>query len=163
MTTSESKDRFFNETNRFESISITNRVDSNRELECSSRDWHWHILTLGVTGSTRSPNPNLNANHSLIFWLRTTHRAYPGPATDYIAAHFGGNRERKCADTIDTVQGWPFPMLKYKYIFQIKIQKQFYQTALENCYGLKYQKRWLQFKKIFYYVIYYNFRHTFVP
>jgi len=31
------------------------------------------------------------------------------------------NRERKCADTIGTVLvPWPFPMLKYKYIFQIK-------------------------------------------
>ena len=33
-----------------------------------------------------------------------------------------GNWERKCADTICTVLelGWPFPMLIYKYIFQIK-------------------------------------------
>ena len=34
------------------------------------------------------------------------------------------HRDRKCADTIDTVlvpcMGRPFPMLKYKYIFQIK-------------------------------------------
>ena len=31
------------------------------------------------------------------------------------------NRERKCADTIGTVLvPWPFPMLKCKYIFQIK-------------------------------------------
>jgi len=35
MTTSESKGRFFFKTNRFESIRITNRIDSNRELECS--------------------------------------------------------------------------------------------------------------------------------
>ena len=35
MTTSESKGRFFNQTNRFKSIRITNRIDSNRELECS--------------------------------------------------------------------------------------------------------------------------------
>ena len=27
---------FFYKTNRFESIRITNRIDSNRELECSS-------------------------------------------------------------------------------------------------------------------------------
>ena len=32
---------------------------------------------------------------------------------------------------------YPFPVLKYKYIFQINIRKQFYQTALGNCYGLK--------------------------
>ena len=36
MTTSESKGRFFYKTNRFESIRITNRIDSNRELECST-------------------------------------------------------------------------------------------------------------------------------
>jgi len=28
--------------------------------------------------------------------------------------------ERKCAYTICTVLSWPFPILKYKYIFQIK-------------------------------------------
>jgi len=36
MTTSESKGRFFYQTNRFESIRITNRMYSNRELECST-------------------------------------------------------------------------------------------------------------------------------
>jgi len=36
MTTSESKGRFFCKMNQFESICITNRIDSNRELECSS-------------------------------------------------------------------------------------------------------------------------------
>jgi len=41
---------------------------------------------------------------------------------------------------------WPFPMLKYKYIFRTKnIPKQFYQTALGNCYGLKLPNCWLQF------------------
>ena len=30
-------------------------------------------------------------------------------------------------------------------------------------YGFKLRKCWLQFKKQNYYVIYYNFRHTFVP
>ena len=38
MTTSESIGRFFYKTNRFESIRKTNRIDSNRELECSSTD-----------------------------------------------------------------------------------------------------------------------------
>jgi len=47
--------------------------------------------------------------------------------------------------------------LKYK-----NIRKQFYQTVLGNCYGLKLPKCWLQFKtKILCH--YYNFRHTFVP
>ena len=40
MTTSKSKGRFFYKTNRFESIRITNRIDSNRELVCST--W-WHF------------------------------------------------------------------------------------------------------------------------
>jgi len=40
MATSESKGRFFYETNRFESIRITNRIDSNRELECSTIHCH---------------------------------------------------------------------------------------------------------------------------
>ena len=35
MTTSDSKGRFFYKTNRLESTRITNRIDSNRELECS--------------------------------------------------------------------------------------------------------------------------------
>ena len=30
----------------------------------------------------------------------------------------------------DGSPSWPFPVLKYKYIFQIKSRKQFYQTAL---------------------------------
>jgi len=63
--------------------------------------------------------------------------------------------------------GWPFPMLKYKYIFEIKYTKTilsfFYQTALGNCYGLKLAKCGLQLKKLLYCVIYYNFWHTFLP
>ena len=41
--------------------------------------------------------------------------------------------------------------------------KQFCQTALGNCYGLKLPKCWLQLRKKFYCVIYYNFRPTIVP
>jgi len=40
--------------------------------------------------------------------------------------------------------GWPFPMLNIN-IFEKKIRKQFYQTALGNCYRLKLPKCWLQF------------------
>jgi len=50
-------------------------------------------------------------------------------------------------------------ILKY---FSDKIYR-FYQTALGNCYCFKLPKCWLQFKKKIYRVIYYNFRHTFVP
>jgi len=47
MTTSESKGRFFYKTNRFESIRITNRIDSNRELECSSL--HYRLVAYRLT------------------------------------------------------------------------------------------------------------------
>ena len=49
MTTSESKGRFFLQN---ESIRITNRIDSNRELECSNRqlsDSECHIRPAKVT------------------------------------------------------------------------------------------------------------------
>jgi len=37
--------------------------------------------------------------------------------------------------------GWPSPVLKYKYIFfKLNMRKQFYQTALRNCYGSKLRK-----------------------
>jgi len=64
---------------------------------------------------------------------------------------------------------YPFPGLAISnaktliYFFQIKYAKQFYQTALGNCYGLKLPKRLFQFKNKNYCVIYYNLRHTFVP
>jgi len=51
--------------------------------------------------------------------------------------------ERKCADTTATVL---FPGLAissakiYLYFFKYNIRKQFYQTALGNCYGLKLPK-----------------------
>jgi len=57
-------------------------------------------------------------------------------------------------------------MLKFS-TFQIKYKpsphgNNFYQKALGNCYGLKLPKYCLQFKKKIT-VIYYYFRHTFVP
>ena len=43
---------------------------------------------------------------------------------------------------------WPFSMLKYSYIFfEQNTRKQFCQTALGNCYGLKLTALWLQFKR----------------
>ena len=46
--------------------------------------------------------------------------------------------------------GWSFPVLKYKYIFQVKIHKSnFYQTALGSCYGLKLTKCQFLFKNKF--------------
>ena len=52
-------------------------------------------------------------------------------------------------------------MLKYKYIFQIKYAN-FHQTALGDCHGLKLPKMLIAVLKN-YCVIYYNFRHNFVP
>ena len=54
--------------------------------------------------------------------------------------------------------GWPFPMLKYKYIvFQIKYTEGILpNSTLGKCYGSKLPKWWLPFKN-------YNFWHTFVP
>ena len=50
MTTSESKGRFFLQN---ESIRITNRIDSNRELECSSKDGtDWNGVPTVVMGIT---------------------------------------------------------------------------------------------------------------
>ena len=43
------------------------------------------------------------------------------------------------------------------------MRKQFYQTALGNCYGLKLPKCRMQFIKYCKNIVYYNFRHTFVP
>ena len=60
--------------------------------------------------------------------------------------------------------GWPFPAMKYKYIFfKYNTRKQFYQPALRNCHGLNLPQCRLQFKKKRYCVVYYNLRHTFVP
>jgi len=47
MTISESKGRFFYKTNRFESIRITNRIDSNREQIESIRIANWNALAPG--------------------------------------------------------------------------------------------------------------------
>jgi len=47
--------------------------------------------------------------------------------------------------------------------FSKKMRKQFHQTALGNCYGLKLPKCWLQFKKINLLCHLLLFWHTFVP
>jgi len=54
MTTSESKGRFFYKTNRFETIRTTNRIDSNRELECSRMH---HILALSAKAGPHFTDP----------------------------------------------------------------------------------------------------------
>ena len=45
------------------------------------------------------------------------------------------NRKRKCADTIGTVPvplGWPFPTLKYLYIFQIKYTEAILSNSIQK-------------------------------
>ena len=50
------------------------------------------------------------------------------------------------------------------YFFKSNIRKQFYQTTLGNCYGLKLPKNAdCSLRKQIDCVVYYNFRHTFVP
>ena len=59
--------------------------------------------------------------------------------------------------------GWPFPMLRYKCIFQVKYTEATLSNSTRKLSWFEITKRWLQFKKKNYRVIYYNFRHTFVP
>jgi len=71
-------------------------------------------------------------------------------------------RKRKCADTIGTVpvpMCWPFPMLKCKYIFEIKYRAAIIKQHSENWYGLKSTECWSQFKKIIllcYFIIFFG-------
>jgi len=53
MTNSESNGRFFYKTNRFESIRITNRIHSNRELEVSRIRQRYTLLQY----ISRRPDP----------------------------------------------------------------------------------------------------------
>ena len=58
--------------------------------------------------------------------------------------------------------GSSFPMLKYKYIFQIKYTEAILSTSTWKLLWFEITKTLIVVKKI-YCVIYYNFRHTFVP
>ena len=53
-------------------------------------------------------------------------------------------------------------MLKYKYIFQIKYTEAILSTSTRKLLWFEITKTLIVVKKI-YCVIYYNFRHTFVP
>ena len=93
MTSSESKGRFFYKTNRFESIRVTNRIVSNRELECSTgctsllyvgrtsicsglvvglqvvrplawQDFDWHIASRGPSATAELAVPLQNSTQS---------------------------------------------------------------------------------------------------
>jgi len=62
------------------------------------------------------------------------------------------HREGKCADTIGTVLiSWAghFQCQNRNIFVKYNTRKQFYQTALGNCYGLKLPKYLLQFKNKF--------------
>ena len=76
------------------------------------------------------------------------------------------NRERKCADTIDTVLvPWTghLQCSSMNIFFKQNIWKRFYQAALGNCYGLKLPKCSLQFKKNKFVVLLTYFQHILVP
>ena len=55
MTTSESKDRFFSKTNRFEYIRITNRIESIRIANWNALVWSVCLLVITV-GTTKRLN-----------------------------------------------------------------------------------------------------------
>ena len=52
--------------------------------------------------------------------------------------------------------GWPFPMLKYKYIFQIKYTEAILSNSTRKLLWCEVTK---MLTKLIYCVIYYNFRH----
>ena len=54
-------------------------------------------------------------------------------------------------------------MLKYEYILQIKYAEAILSNSTRKLLRLETTKLLRQFKKQIYSVIYYNFRHTFVP
>jgi len=57
--------------------------------------------------------------------------------------HIPRNTERKCGDTnwqSAGFLGWPFPMLKYKYTFQIKYTEAILSNRTRKLYGLKLPK-----------------------
>ena len=55
---------------------------------------------------------------------------------------FANNREQQCADTIGTVLlPWVGHLQCQNINIFLNIRKEFYQTALRNCYGLKLAKR----------------------
>ena len=59
--------------------------------------------------------------------------------------------------------GWPFPMINYKYIFQIKHTVAILPNSTRKLLWFEISKMLIAVKKIIYCVVYYNFRHTFVP
>ena len=58
MTTSESKGRFFTKRIDFESIRITNGIDSNRELECSNRQTTSMYVAAGRISAVQAMGPD---------------------------------------------------------------------------------------------------------
>ena len=76
-------------------------------------------------------------------------------------------RERKCADTIGTVPvpcDGHVPMLKYKYVFEIKYAEAILSNSPRKLLWFETTKMLIavQEKKT-YCVIYYNFRHSLIP
>jgi len=74
------------------------------------------------------------------------------------------NGKRKSADTIGTVLVlWPFPMLKYKYIFQIKYAEAILSNSTRKLLWCEITKMLIAVFNKNYCVIYYNIWHIFVP
>jgi len=66
--------------------------------------------------------------------------------------HWRRYRERKCADTIGTVlvpcMGCPFPMLRYKYIFQMKYTEAILSNTTQKLLWFEITKMLTEVKKI---------------
>jgi len=78
------------------------------------------------------------------------------------------HRERKCADTINSFHNagslsWPFPKLKHKYIFHIKYTEAILSNSTWKLFWFEITKMLTAVLRKKITVIYYNFRHTFVP
>ena len=73
-------------------------------------------------------------------------------------------RERKRAETIGTVLvPWPFPVLKYKYILQIKNSEAILSDSTRKLLWFEITKMLIAVHKKIYCVVHYTFRHIFVP
>jgi len=99
--------------------------------EARDSEWKWHQL----------------GNMQVCTSLQTDNHASTPPLSFYIQAGCLSchptnrvkalrNREQKCADTI----GWPFPMLKYKYIFQVKYMEAILSNSTQKLLWFKITK-----------------------
>jgi len=90
-----------------------------------------------------------------VHWLHTT--------TSQLYFQLIGKESVRCNWHSAGSLGWPFLMLKYKYTLKKIKSSDFIKQHSETVMVWNYQNADCSFRKKFYYVIYCNFRHTFVP